>query len=85
MSLINDKMTAKIKSLRLIQRFNGVDINQISHSLKIHNRIYIEKILKDKNWLHVSIPGQHLPQYIPMHSNIRCNKDIEDAEPIPET
>ena len=48
-SSINDKMPVKIKSLGVITRFNGVNIAQTSHFIKVHNKIYIEKKVRDKN------------------------------------
>ena len=81
---INSKMTVQIKSIRLVNRFNGVDISQTSSYVKISNKTYIEMILRDKNWLHASIPGQYSPAYIPMHSDPEFNKTIEEADPISE-
>ena len=43
---INDKMTVQIKYLGLLTRFNGVDIDQTSDYIKIHNNTYVEKIIK---------------------------------------
>ena len=52
---INKDMKTKIKVLGRIERFNGTDIQQSRHFVKISNRTYIEKILKGKNTsLHAS-------------------------------
>ena len=80
---INSKLTVNIRSLGVITRFNGVDIAQTKNFIKVYNKTYIEKILKGKNWLEASIPGQYSPQYIPMHNDIEFNKNIENATPIP--
>ena len=84
-SSINDKMTVKIKSLGAITRFNGVDITHTSNFIRVYAKTYIKKIPKDKNWLHVTMPGQHLPHYIPIHNATEYNKEIETATPTPDT
>ena len=81
---INSKMTIDIKPLGVINRFNGVDVQQSKHFIKIYNRTYINKILKDKNWLEANIPGNHT-KYIPMHNDTTYNKNIDLAKPIPES
>ena len=80
---INSKMTVKVRSLGVVNRFNGVDITQSEFFIKISNETYINKILKDKQWLNASIPGMYSPQYTPMHHDPEFNKTIEEAEPIP--
>ena len=57
-------MTVKVGSLGIIEQFNGVEITQHRYFIKISNRTYIEKILKEKNWLHATIPGMISPQKI---------------------
>ena len=81
---INGKMTVKVRSLGVINRFNGVDITQSQYYIKISNETYINKILQHKQWLDASIPGMFSPQYIPMHHDPEVNKQIEEAEPIPQ-
>ena len=54
---INSKLTVDIRSLGVVNRFNGVDIAQTKKIIKVYNKTYIEKILKGKNWLEASIPG----------------------------
>ena len=79
---INSKMTIDIKSLGVINRFNGVDINQTKYFIKIHNKTYLRKILRDKNWLEANIPGNNT-KFLPMHNDMTYNKTIETATPIP--
>ena len=81
---INSKLTVQIKSLGTVNRFNGVDIAQTANFIKVYNNTYIEKILEDKDWLEVHIPGQTSPQYIPMHYDAKYNRMMEGANPIPE-
>ena len=44
----NDKMTIKVRSLGIINRFNGVDITQHQYFIKVFNKTYTEQILNDK-------------------------------------
>ena len=46
--LIDDHMTIKVKPLGVIERFNGVDIHQMQHYIKLNNVTYLKKILSDK-------------------------------------
>ena len=81
---INSEMSIDIKSLGIVNRFNGVDIKQSRNFIKIYNKMYIEKILKDKGWLQAAIPGNH-NTFIPMHNDVTYNRDIETAIPITHT
>ena len=78
---INSKLSIDIKPLGIINRFNGVDIQQSRHFIKLYNKTYIRKILRDKNWLNASIPGNHT-KYLPMHNDRTYNKSIETSDPI---
>ena len=45
-------MTIDVKELGMIHRFNGVDIMQSKHYVKLYNRTYINKmILKRHEWI----------------------------------
>ena len=48
---IDSKMTIKIKNLGILSRFNGVDILQSRHYIKLSNKTYIKKISSHHNWL----------------------------------
>ncbi len=53
-SLINDidsHMTIQIKDLGLLTKYNSVDIIQSKYYIKISNETYIDKLLKEHNWL----------------------------------
>ena len=80
---INSKLSIQIKSLGVINRFNGVDIAQTRDYIKIYNKTYISKILKSKNWLEATIPKNDCIAYTPMHHDLTFNKNIETADPIP--
>ena len=61
---INAKMTIEIKELGLISRFNGMDVQQTQHYIKLSNAVYINKILKNHPWLQDEKPAATFP--IPM-------------------
>ena len=82
---IDNQMTVKVRSLGVINCFNGIDITQSKNVIKISNVTYINKILRDKHWLDATIPGINSPQYTPMHHDSEYNIDIDEAEPIPES
>ena len=48
---IYSHMTIQIKDLGLLNRYNGVDITQAKHYIKISNETYINKLLEEHNWL----------------------------------
>ena len=78
---INSHMSIDIKSLGVVDRFNGVDIQQSRNFVKIFNKSYIDKILKAKGWLDAAIPDNNTRR-IPMHNDKDYNQDIEIASPI---
>ena len=73
--LIDDQITIKVKPLGVINRFNGVDVDQTKHYIKISNSTYIKKILLDKNLDHLST--HNMP--IPMIDTPEYNRNIEEA------
>ena len=78
-SAIDEQMTILIKPLDVVNRCNGMNIAQTKKLIKVYNKTYIEKILKDKYWLYSTIPGHEHPVQIPMHSDPAFNKEIEQA------
>ena len=73
---INDKMTIEVKELGLIDRFNGVDILQTKHFVKLFNKTYIEKILLRHQWIHDDTSYDH--NYpIPMLSDSTYQRKLE--------
>ena len=77
---INDKMTIDVKELGLISRFNGMDIEQTRHYIKLSNALYINKILKNHQWINDEKPSAMFP--IPMKSDSAYLHSIETAEPF---
>jgi hypothetical protein len=68
-------MTIDVKELGQIQRFNGIDINQTKHYVKLHNKTYINKLISKHPWLQEENPLQHNP--IPMKAEADYQKQLE--------
>ena len=49
--IISSKLSALMKKLGVVTRYNGVDIQQTTDYIKIHIYLYITKILEGHNWL----------------------------------
>jgi dUTP pyrophosphatase len=79
-SAINDKMTIDVKQLGLISRFNGVDILQSRHYVKLYNKTYIEKIAAKHPWLQDE-PPLSANKPIPMNPDPKYQRKLEQAEP----
>ena len=78
--LIVSKMSIKIKELGLIDRYNGVDIQQTKHYIKVYNRTYINKIESNHPWLKHETPLSEFP--VPMNPDPKYHKQIESYEPL---
>lgn len=79
---INTHMSVQIKYLGLLTRFNGVDIQQTSDYIKIHNSTYVDKIMQGhKSWMD-NRPCHNMP--IPMKSETTYATQLENAIP-PQT
>ena len=48
---ISEHLTEKMKILGVVDRYNGVQVDQTTDYIKIHNTDYITKILQRHNWL----------------------------------
>ena len=79
---INKEMTIDIKDLGHLDRFNGVDIVQAKHFVKIHNETYLKKLMEEHNWMLKDMNISNTP--IPFHHDSEYSKQIENAKP-PET
>ena len=75
-------MTIDVKELGLISQFNGIDVHQTRHYIKIYNRTYIQKILKNHLWLNQEKPAAHYP--LPMKADTEYIRTLEEAEPSAE-
>ena len=77
---INSEMTIQITKLGKISRFNGVDVEQARHYVKLYNTTYIRKILKNHDWLQNELPMSAFP--LPMRSDSAYAKCLETATPL---
>ena len=77
---INSEMTIQITKLGKISRFNGVDVEQTRHYVKLYNTTYIRKILKNHDWLQHELPMSDFP--LPMRSDAAYAKCLETATPL---
>ena len=75
-------MTINVKELGLISRFNGVDVTQTQHYIKLSNAIYIDKILKNHPWIFKEHPPAMFPLLI--RSDNEYLHKIETAKPLTE-
>ena len=48
-------MTIDVKSLGVIDRFNGIDIEQTRDYVKLYNTTYINKMLLRHDWIHKEV------------------------------
>jgi hypothetical protein len=77
LDMINSKMRIDLKSLGIITRFNGMDIHQTQHYIKITCEKYLYKMLQNHNWL--ATTNHHHPTPLPSDNHyIQC---LEDAIP----
>jgi len=78
---INQHLRIPMKRLGLIQRFNGMDIEQTGAYIKLHCHTYLSKMLGDHNWL----PKDPLPLMpVPFPANKTYTKHLQDCTP-PQT
>ncbi len=80
---IDSKMTVRIKHLGQITRFNGVDVLQSKHYIKLYNKTYIEKILQRHDWIHTE--KHHSHQFpLPMQPGNTYQRELEN-QPTPSS
>ena len=80
---INTEMTIQVKELGTVSRFNGVDIQQTRHYIKLYNRTYLQKIFKNHPWLKNTVP---LPaSSTPMADNSDYQRNLETAKPLSDS
>ena len=77
---INEEMTIEVKDLGRLDRYNGVDVTQSKHFVKLSNATYIHKIREGHHsWLQHQKPLSAKP--IPMHSDTSYIRQLEEAIP----
>ena len=78
---INSKMTIDVKELGVVQRYNGVDIQQTREYIKLHNTTYIDKLIATHQWLqNDDTPVHAFP--LPMNPDVKYQHKLEQAEPL---
>jgi deoxyuridine 5'-triphosphate nucleotidohydrolase len=80
-SKINSKMTIDVKMLGTIDRFNGVDVTQGRHYVKLSNKTYIKKILTRHKWLFDDNKKNH-SYPIPMRADNEYQRELENSEEL---
>ena len=76
---IDKYMTIKIKDLGRLTRYNGVDVIQARHYIKINNPTYISKIVNEHAWMVEGMPISTKP--VPMNDDKKLMHQIENAVP----
>ena len=76
---INSRMTIDVKKLGMVNRYNGIDVEQTRDYIKLYNRTYLEKILlKHLWWINTTDPPATFPT--PMHESNAYQRKLETAE-----
>mmetsp|Transcript_10383 Transcript_10383/g.14952 ORF Transcript_10383/g.14952 Transcript_10383/m.14952 type:complete len:1434 (-) Transcript_10383:2326-6627(-) len=78
---INDKMRIHVKQLGIIDRFNGMDIFQTRHYVKITCSKYLQKVIKNHREL-LTNPNNIQP--LPLYADSTFLKQLEQT-PVPNT
>ena len=78
-NLIDQEMSIEIKDLGLISRFNGLDVTQSRHYVKISNEIYIDKIINEHPEMFENFVAHNVP--IPAKDDKNFVKLLEQAVP----
>ena len=76
---IDSHMTIQIKDLGLLTRYNGVNITQSKYYIKISNKTYIDKLLKEHDWLLNDDKISNIP--LPTKNDTTFNQRMEKAIP----
>jgi hypothetical protein len=76
-NIINEKMRIPVKHLGIINLFNGIDIHQTKHYIKLTWETYLYRMLKNHGWLINELPNQP----IPFPSDNNYIKQLETATP----
>lgn len=73
---IQQHMTNTLNDLGVIQRFNGVDIRQTKHYVKLHCESYIDKIVSHHGWMQDKAANNP----IPMRTDTAYQSELETTE-----
>ena len=75
---INSKMSMDVKDLGIIGRFNGVDVFQTKHYVKITCERYLTKMLQAHDWM---LKGPPPTNPLPLPSEQEFARQLEQAKP----
>jgi hypothetical protein len=75
-SQIQSKMTNELNDLGVIKRFNGMDIDQTRHYVRLSCHTYIDKIISHHSWEH----EKHANKPIPMRNDSTYLAELELTE-----
>lgn len=56
-----------MKDLRELTRYNGVDVTQSRHFIKLSNKTYFNKVDEEHTWLQTDLHISNKP--LPLHSD----------------
>ena len=67
----------------MLSRFNGINIMQSKHYIKLYNKTYIKKISSHHHWLHDEV--HHMHEFpLPMNPDNDYKRKLETSEPLTE-
>lgn len=76
---INDQLRMPMKNLGVITRFNGIDVDQTRHYVKLHCKTYLSTMLHKKEWLKQdTLPVAHPT---PFHTDRTTLRHLQDSTP----
>lgn len=76
---IDKYMKIKIKDLGKLTRYNGVDVIQSKHFIKLNNPTYIRKIIQEHSWMIENYDTPNKPIPIPVDKHF--SRQLEEAQP----
>ena len=74
---INKRMKIEVKDLGILDRYNGVDIKQTAHYIRLSCEVYIDKIIKGHNWITDDMHSSRFP--LPMDAESKFSRQMEEA------
>jgi len=75
---ISKYLKAPLKNLGIVKRFNGVEIEQTQYFVKLHNAMYIQKILNKHGWMHDTYHSS--ARTVPMRSDSKYLFELENTK-----
>ena len=76
---INSHMKIEVKDLGILDRYNGVDVQQTQDYIKLSCEVYINKVAEGHPWLEDEISQGRFP--IPMDAEPKFSRQMEEATP----